>query len=247
MRMIISAPALSTYSKVSVNKWLKNALHRILPAACLVCGAGNAQRDHLCQGCRNDLPAREDAALACPGVASTPPGLELGQHIVPMRYAWPVDELVKRLKFGGQLACARPLAQVLLDSNAAMGCEPDLLVPMPLHPKRLRQRGFNQAQEIARLLAAELKVPLASGSLHRARNTRTQTELNRKQRASNVRNAFRAGCSLEGKHVVLIDDVMTTGATARAAALVLRAAGAERVDVWCVALAELREPGAAQK
>lgn len=244
--MIDTAHDLSTYSRFSVNKCLKNILLRSLPPVCLVCGAAQAGSDHLCACCRSDLPHRPVVQLenVAVSVGSDQMGpvrdAQLVENcLVPLRYAWPVDHLITSLKFRERLVCARPLAHMLVEAAAASVQQPDLLIPVPLYRRRQRQRGFNQSAEIARRVARELGLQMDCRALKRIRNTLAQSELDRLQRAANVRGAFRASSRVQGLHVVLIDDVLTTGATLRAAAEALRDAGAARVDAWCVARAEL--------
>jgi ComF family protein len=113
----------------------------------------------------------------------------------------------------------------------------DLIVPVPLHPTKEREREFNQAERLAAPLARALTIPLNTRLLRRVLPTRTQTLLSKKQRSENVQRAFaaRAGCRLNGERVILVDDVLTTGATTSACAGVLRAMGAGKVCVWTVA------------
>ena len=113
----------------------------------------------------------------------------------------------------------------------------DMIVPVPLHPLKKREREFNQAERLAARLGAATEVPVHARELRRVEPTRTQTLLTREQRAANVRHAFavRAGCQLEGRRVILVDDVLTTGATTSACARALRNAGAREVQVWTVA------------
>ena len=113
----------------------------------------------------------------------------------------------------------------------------DVIVPVPLHPLKKREREFNQAERLAARLGEATEVPVTARELRRVEPTRTQTLLTREQRAANVRHAFavRAGCQLEGRRVILVDDVLTTGATTSACARALRNAGAREVQVWTVA------------
>ena len=161
---------------------------------------------------------------------------------VPFVYAWPLDRLEARFKFGGSLSAGRVLAECWLDTGAPPSM-PELLIPVPLHPSRLRKRGYNQALELARPLGKQLGIPVRHDVLRRTRCTGPQTELDAAARMANVRAAFALGRVPAQRHVALVDDVMTTGATLAEAATVLLAAGIKRVDVW--ALARTPSPGSA--
>ncbi|MEO5766636.1 MAG: phosphoribosyltransferase family protein [Casimicrobiaceae bacterium] len=150
-------------------------------------------------------------------------------------YAFPADRLIHAFKYGGQLALAEPLADALCDAVARRaGSIPDALVALPLAPSRQRERGFNQAGEIARRVAVSIGRPLIAG-LARTRDAPPQASLAWSQRARNVRGAFEASACLAGRRVAIVDDVMTTGATLAAAALAARRAGALDVEAWVVA------------
>lgn len=140
------------------------------------------------------------------------------------------------LKYNGALYLAPVLGRLLTDSLRSIApAEVDCIVPMPLHPRRLRQRGYNQAMEIGRPVAHALALPLRPHVLRRVRDTGPQSDLPESRRAANIRQAFRAQEDLAGLRIALLDDVLTTGRTADDAARALRAAGAESVDVWVVA------------
>jgi ComF family protein len=156
-------------------------------------------------------------------------------------YRCPVDRLVQRFKYAGDLAIGRWLSCELARRLDAQE-RPHLLVPMPLTPARLRERGFNQAAQIARVVSKSLRVPAALGMVERVREAPSQSGLGRKARRANLRGAFRCRASLRGRHVALVDDVITTGASADAVCAVLKRAGASRVDVW--AIARTPDPGA---
>jgi ComF family protein len=155
-------------------------------------------------------------------------------------YRFPIDRLVQRFKYSGDLAIGRWLA---LELARRVGAEPapDVLVPMPLTNERLRERGFNQAAQVARVLSECLRVPTGLRMIERVRDAPSQSGLGRRARRANLRGAFRCRAPLRGRHVVLVDDVITTGASADAACAVLRRAGAAHVDVW--ALARTPDPG----
>ena len=181
-------------------------------------------------------PFSPDRRCVC--VPSRPP--PASTHAV-VRDAPPLDRLLPRLKFHGDLAAGRLLAGLLAEGLAQSLADtprPAALVPVPLHPGRLRQRGYDQALELARPLAKALSLPLLAGALQRSRATAPQSELDARARRSNVRGAFRLapGIGLPD-HVALLDDVMTTGATLAEAARLLRRAGVARVDLWVAARA----------
>lgn len=222
------------------------------PARCLLCGdPGHDGRD-LCAACLRVLPWNHAACLRCalPLPAAAPAPDRGGDRVCgaclrqppPVEatyaafvYGFPVDRLLPRLKFHNGLAAGRLLAQLAAD-RLADAPRPDAVIPVPLHPSRLRARGYDQALELARPLARRLGVPLRDDALRRLRATAPQSRLDAKARRGNLRHAFgvRAGAALPA-HVALFDDVMTTGATLHAAARALRSAGVSRVDAWVCA------------
>jgi ComF family protein len=153
------------------------------------------------------------------------------------RYGFPLDGLVQRLKYGGQLATARVLGTLLGRSvhRAALHLDVDTLIAVPLHPDKLAERGFNQSIEIARWVAREIERPCCHEILRRSRATRPQVGLPLAERLANLAGAFGATAQVEGRRVAIVDDVVTTGGTVRECAWALRRSGAASVDVWCVA------------
>ena len=147
-------------------------------------------------------------------------------------YQSPIDELIQGFKFNEHLHYGRLLANLSLPALPAT--RPTALIPVPLHKSRLRQRGFNQAQEIANFWGRQLSIPVLGNALHRHRATYMQSTLKAAERLPNVADAFRARGVIPA-HVALVDDVYTTGATCTSAAQELIANGAQRVDVWCLA------------
>lgn len=184
------------------------------------------------------MPRPEPACGAC--LKRSPP---FAASLAPLRYAAPVDRLLPRLKFHAGLAEGRLLAGLTLEHvPEAWRGDCDLVVPMPLHPRRLGRRGFNQALELARPMARAWRLPLGIDVLRRVRDTPAQSELDAEQRRRNVRGAFEASAeSVAGRHVLLFDDVVTTGATVAEAATTLLRAGAREIRVLAVA----RVPGRA--
>jgi ComF family protein len=155
----------------------------------------------------------------------------------PFRYGWPLDRLEARFKFGHDLAAGRALVALWRGQPRPLAL-PEVVVPVPLHRARLRQRGYNQALELARPLARALGVPLRHDLLARTRSTAAQSELDAPTRRRNVRGAFvMCAEAPPPAHVAVLDDVMTTGATLAECARVLKRAGVARVDVWALARA----------
>lgn len=149
-------------------------------------------------------------------------------------YAFPVNQLIPALKYHSRLAIAQVLGQHLAQAVATRS-RPDLLIPMPLHPARIRQRGFNHATEIARVVATSLNLPLDFERCKRVRDTPPQVALAYDQRRRNVRGAFVCEGAVNGKRIALIDDVMTTGTSLDELAKTLKKAGAVEIETWVVA------------
>ena len=195
---------------------------------CLGCGEAARPALDLCPQCHAGLPWCRPAAIT----AAAP----LQAVVATFVYAPPVDHWVQHLKFHRDLAAGRLLSLLMLEA-CADAAYPAALVPVPLHRARLRQRGYDQALELARPLARQLRIPLRTELLRRARNTAPQSrQQHASERHANLRGAFAAtrGIAMPA-HVALVDDVMTTGATLRAAAQALHEAGVERVDAWVCA------------
>ena len=150
-------------------------------------------------------------------------------------YDAPIDRWIPRLKFHGDLPLGGLLAELMAEGLAAATL-PDVIVPIPLHMPRLRERGYNQALELARPVSSRMGVRLNTGLLRRNKRTRAQSELGLEARSANLADAFEVRAARKvPKHVVLLDDVMTTGATLQEAAWTLKDAGVERVDAWVCA------------
>ena len=226
---------------------LRIALNRVaaqlIPGSCLLCAADSAA-GLLCPACAADLP-QLPAALCpqcgdettlgerCGACLKDPPAFV--RTIALFRYEFPVDRLIQALKYGHQLPLAAWFGARL--GQMLVAADHDLVLPLPLHPSRLRTRGFNQSLEMARPIARALGVAIAPILLSRTRATPPQAELPLKERARNVRGAFACADDLAGKRVLLVDDVMTTGATLREAARILKLHGASQITVAVAARA----------
>ena len=234
------AASLVTKMGTSLATGLANAARRcaatLLPQDCFLCAAPSSDC-LLCPACAASLPrltAERCPVCALPAPASGICGacLKHAPHFdatqAVFRYEFPVDSLIQSLKYAHRLASADFLGKALAQISGPL--HPALIIPVPLSAKRLAQRGFNQALEIARPLARALDVPLEIAHVHRRRDTAPQASLPWKERTKNIRHAFECEIDLTGKTVLLVDDVMTTGATLDELARTLKAHGAARVE-----------------
>lgn len=217
-----------------------------MPLPCTVCGAvEGALTDQLCRACLGDMPARPpgvcqgcgavlDGAALCNRCFVRPPAFD--GCIAGCMYAYPVDRMIKKLKYQARLDLVRPLCRPLIERIGLEGAPlPDCLVPTPLHGARLRSRGFNQAREIAAVLAQNLSLPVDDHLVRRYRHTAQQYNLSPEQRLENVRNSFIIIKSKGYERLAIVDDVLTSGATANELARLLKRSGAVHVQVWCAA------------
>ena len=216
-----------------------------LPQRCELC-AGVSGTALVCGACMRDLPwlpracpvcALPSGGSVCGHCLSDPPAFDA--TIAAFLYAFPIDRLIHSLKYQGRLALAEWCADAILArrelANSGVGSRPDRLIALPLAVLRQRERGYNQALEIARVIGARTGVPLLCRGLSRVRATPPQAALPWTERAKNVRGAFACDIDLSGLAIALVDDVMTTGASLAEAAKVLKASGAVSVENWVVA------------
>lgn len=232
---------LSILSRAILN--IRSGLRQSLPTQpCLLCGANS--RDGLCcAACAAELPRLTmahcpvcalptHAGEACGKCLKHPPPFE--RTVAAFSYSFPVNQLIKTLKFHERLILVNFLADELAQSITV---RPDCVVALPLHPSRLRERGFNQSQLLAARIAGCLHLPLLTDACHRVRDTPSQSSLPWKERDKNMRQAFAVASAahVHGKHIAIVDDVMTTGASIGELARALKQAGASEVSAWVVA------------
>ena len=221
-------------------------LQRLLPAACAGCQTPGSP---FCEQCYQKLTWVEPpVCMQCGHPINVEAALCRQCQIQPLvscriravlKFASPVREAVHALKYKKQHDVAAELATIMARGWVAWASMVDLVVPVPLHAERYRARGFNQSAEIARHLATALNLPIQTNVLFRPTRTRPQVGLNREARLDNVRNAFQAvQMGVSGKHILLIDDVCTTGATLGAASDALYTAGAASVTAYVLARAQ---------
>lgn len=217
---------------------------------CLLCDEPAQQPWPLCMACESELPWLHEQCRRCAlplpmdgfTCASCQRRSPAFHQVVGLwHYGFPVDSLISRFKHNSQWPLGRLMAQLLGQALEHRFNEqlprPDRLLPVPLASRRLRQRGFNQAAMLARWLARQLHLPCDELLLQRTRDTQAQQVLGARARQRNLRQAFALapGAEVEGLHLAVIDDVLTTGATAQAIASLLRKHGARRVDIYCLA------------
>lgn len=232
-------------------KWGRALLDLIFPPAAKCAGCGRvlaSGEELLCRGCREAISLVTEPTCERCGRPLTHPGLcaHCRREERAFARAWPaaiycepLREILHSFKYGRETRLAPFLAGLVvarLKTASGVPAAP-LVVPVPLDPGRLSERGFNQAELLAREVAHTLGWPLAIGLLRRTRPTRPQSELTVEERRDNVAGAFKARVEAAGKVIVLIDDIFTTGATADSASAALLAAGAKRVYVATVAVA----------
>jgi ComF family protein len=224
--------------------WLRSLL---IPARCPLC-AGPASPGAACAGCITCLPWNRVACphcaepladaepYLCARCAADPPGYDRAWSA--FRYKAPIDRAVQALKYSADFRQAAFLGSQLAQALAARTEPPPaLLIPMPLHPARLRRRGYNQALLLAQAVGRSLKIEVATKVAARTRATEDQIGKSAAERRRNVRGAFAVNTDLAQRSVAIIDDVMTTGATAESLARACRKAGAQRIEIWTVARA----------
>ena len=231
--------------------WIRNILRLILPGECKLCGDPASNFTRLCDACAGALPRNLVCCPSCanPTATASHCGECLGKlpsfdnAIAPYLYSESTQALIASAKFAADLSAVVTLGELLgrhLDHT--VNVIPDCMVPVPLHPSRLRARGYNQALEMARIIRKHVPIPIANNFCRRVRPTAAQSTLSHPTlRRRNIRGAFAAG-KLPPllRHVALVDDVMTTGSTLRELASCLSRAGVARIDVWVFARATSR-------
>ncbi|WP_226664547.1 ComF family protein [Microbulbifer aggregans] len=227
--------------------FIANQLQRRL-TRCLLCNAAEADACGTCAPCRHELPhlgqACQQCALPlatatdtlCPRCLRQPPS-NSSCHAC-WYYAYPVAQLIQRFKYRADLTAGRTLAEVAAQQLApavSRDNRPDLLVPMPLHWRRQLARGYNQAQLIADIWGRRWQIPVNNRLLRKAVFTGSQQQLKREERLKNLSRSFAASNAVKGRHIGLVDDVITTGASLEAASATLLTAGARLVSTYALA------------
>lgn len=233
-----------------LNNWLKNnhllnfssLVNTLFKQKCLLCDAQSdaleANIHAVCKACLNELP--KHPKTSCPQCGLSSGGQLCGSCISSLPdfdathsvflYDFPIDSMMQRYKYGSMLSLYAFFGQ-MLSEKVDMGSV-DLIIPMPMHPARIKERGFNQALEIAKVFGKE---KLDYKSAVRQKLTPPQASLPLKQRVKNIKGAFAVSANLTGKRIAIVDDVMTTGASLNELAKSLKKAGASHVECWVIA------------
>ncbi|MDP2248140.1 MAG: ComF family protein [Nitrosomonadales bacterium] len=211
--------------------------------ACMLCAAYDGGHLAVCSACLNDLPWQ--LKTTCPKCAlpsydnqlcgnclKSQPAFDITRAL--FRYDYPLDTMLQRYKYQQTLHIAKTFSALMKEAFSPITSF-DRMIPMPLHPRRLAERGFNQSLEIAKELAKKLQLQLDTKSCSRIKFTPPQASLPLKTRVKNMRGAFQCHQDLSGQRIVLLDDVMTTGASLHELAATVKSAGASHVECWVVA------------
>ena len=215
----------------------------LAPGICLTCGAETSQADSLCEACGNRIPVVPNpcqycgqpnplAGIVCPACRLNPPRWQ--RLVAPLQYEGIARDFLLQLKHDQASHLARALCR---HCRRAFSTRPQVLLPVPLHLSRLRERGYNQALDIARIWSADFDIPIDRHALRRARATRLQAGLGSRDRIDNLRQAFAYRPRRSYQHVAVVDDIVTSGATAAEITRVLHRAGVEFVEIWALARA----------
>ena len=240
-----------------INNWLKNShLSKlkdfsaiILRETCFLCAANQTINHSLCEACLKDLPwlpanscpqcGLSSGGQVCGSCLSSPPYFD-ATHAVFL-YHYPMDTMIQRYKYSNTLSLSHTFGQLLSEKISSIHSNEniDVIIHMPMHPTRLKQRGFNQALEIAKvldkILSKKTKAKLDYKSVTRQTLTPPQASLPLKERVKNIKGAFKVNADLSGKRIAILDDVMTTGASLNELAKTLKQAGATHVECWVIA------------
>ena len=228
---------------------IKDILQQIYPSNCVLCGVSCNTGRNLCNSCAADIRVNNSACSRCaiplPLVSQgslcgqclqNPP--EYNAAWSAFIYAQPLEWMIHQLKFNAKLSFATTMSALAEPHLPVLNSRPDCIVPVPLHLKRIKERGFNQALELVKPLAQKLAIPIDTKSCFRKNSTSAQTGLNAKHRRQNIKDAFVFKNTHKYKYIVLFDDVVTTGSTMGELAKIIKLQGVERVDVWSLARAE---------
>lgn len=228
---------------------IKHISHRLLSPTCVLCGTFNLKPRNICEECYKLLPFLDNHCQICAQPMCVTSQNICGRclsHKPPFSlthamfyYQPPITHFIIGLKFQSKLIYAQTLGEFLTEKIEQDWYKskplPDLIIPIPLHPKRLLERGFNQAIEIARPIAKKLHIPIEKQGIKRIKYTMPQSNLSASARRKNIANAFKISRNYSNLTIAVLDDVVTTGQTMIEFCKMLKNAGAKEIHVWCCA------------
>ena len=230
---------------------MRQLLNTFFPTRCLLCDLNSDNGRQICIDCNDTLPVYQTGCKRCatlleikaPGMLCgdclrQPPSFD--KILALFYYQAPISTFIWQLKFHHNLGVARLFADdwIYFLRTFLMGSTlPDVIIPVPLHHERLKERGFNQALEIAKPIGKYFNIPVDTKTCIRIKNTRAQSSLPARKRKHNVNNAFGLSYTPTAKHIAIVDDVVTTGNTISEISALFRKSGVSRIDVWCCARA----------
>ncbi|VAW60406.1 Competence protein F homolog, phosphoribosyltransferase domain; protein YhgH required for utilization of DNA as sole source of carbon and energy [hydrothermal vent metagenome] len=237
---------------------MNKLLDFIYPPRCQLCGSSQnlADSGQICTHCAADFPINNNACQRCAEPLGVFVEVQTAPRICgsccknppiydfcysPFIYAQPLEWVIQQLKFSAKINFAPLLSQLMaarLTRDLTAENTPDVIIPMPLHKRRIKQRGFNQSHLLIKPVAKKLNLSIDLNAGERVRDTQHQTGKNARQRRDNIKNAFRFNNKKNYQHVVIFDDVVTTGSSVSELSKTLKKTGVKRVDVWCLARAE---------
>ena len=233
------ATRVQALGRLAVRLW-----DQALQPICLNCRTDPESNHGLCEKCLQLISLNATCCeicarpltqnLVCGQCQKIPPFFD--RALTPLLYVDPVDRFLCGLKYREQFSFARFAAGVMTNHDLKTGQKaPDMICPVPMTSKTLRKRGFNQSAFIGQLIAWKLAIPMSSNLILKTRDTAHQSDLKAKERQNNLKGAFECKRQVRGRHIVVVDDVLTTGATANEISKTLKKYGASRVDIWACA------------
>lgn len=214
---------------------LCNQFHKSSTAVCSYCSSFIKPLGPACRNCAYPLP--DSTYFKCGQCIKNPPSFDTAY--IAYRFEEPLRSLLLRFKYHNSLYLGAFLSQLMINAIPQTTMSSQCLIPVPMHPGRLKKRGFNQAVVLTRLLARRLNLPYDLESCTKIINTAPQASLDGKQRQTNLRKAFHTK-PLPYQHIILVDDLLTTGSTANEVAKTLKKSGVQQVDIWCCARAVIK-------
>ena len=232
-----------------VNNWIDIIQYSLLPPSCILCENKGMGHMDLCQPCL-DAQIKIGSHCYCCAKQFENDHLNLflcgdcqksprafDRTYAPYTHQGAIRYLINQCKFNGAYKYTRLLGLLLASHLRTQAKLPELIIPVPLHPKRYQQRGFNQSLEIGKVIAKELSIPIDNRHCLRIKDTPHQVSLSAKQRHKNIKNAFQVIAKPKAQHIAILDDVMTTSATANELAKALKSTGVNQIDIWVCARA----------